>query len=398
MRVCAASLHPRLLSGQIDSLAGLGRALTRRGHDVTLWAPFDTTGLLDRSLITLHEEPHGLGGSAAGMLRTIPRIVAASRDADVLHVALPTPAFSWIADIVQKLSPVPVVAGFEGHLASARQILHPQRLRHGWKTYLPLWGINNGLFGRVSVHSCPAYVVSSSCQREELVQLGFPENRIHVIPNIVESSKLSTCDPAVARAKLGLPGIRPLAGYIGHFNDVKGVDLLAAAFASLASRHPDAHLALAWSGQGNPAPVRRLLAGLEPRVTWLGKVHVGSFLCAIDALALPYRSTAGQGAFPSLVIEALQTGCPLVTSDLPLIREIALPGETALLFPSEQVGELTAQLEHVLTNASLRAAISAGQQSLVRRRLASEILSAQYESLYRSVVSAGEEQHLGRAA
>src|SRR5439155_23350509 len=98
---------------------------------------------------------------------------------------------------------------------------------------------------------------------------------------------------------LGLPSEGGLIGYIGHFNEVKGVDLLAAAFASLAESRPDMHLALAWSGQGDPEPVTRRLRGVRSHVTWLGKVHVGNFLCAVDVLALPYRSTAGQAAFPS---------------------------------------------------------------------------------------------------
>ena len=44
-------------------------------------------------------------------------------------------------------------------------------------------------------------------------------------------------------------------GYIGHFNDVKGVDLLASAFSSLVRSGRDVNLALAWSGQGDPRPM-----------------------------------------------------------------------------------------------------------------------------------------------
>ncbi|MHB8619266.1 MAG: glycosyltransferase family 4 protein [Chloroflexota bacterium] len=395
MRVCAASLHPRVLSGQIDSLAGLGLALRRRGHDVSLAAPFNMTGLFDRSLFALDGGPRG--GQALRMLKTLPRIIGLSRDADVLHLSLPTPAFGWIGDIVQRLAPVPVVIGFEGHLASARQLLWPERLRHGWKTYLPLWGINNGLFARLTVRSCPAYVASSDYQRRELVQLGFPRERVHVIPNIMEAGKLARCHPAAARARLGLPADRPIAGYIGHFNDVKGVDVLASAFASLAQRRPEVHLALAWSGQGNPASIRRRLAGLESRVTWLGMVHVGTFLCAVDALALPYRSTAGQGAFPSLVLEALQAGCPLVTSDLPLIREIVTPGETALLFAPERADDLSEQLERVLADASLRAGMAAAEQALSRERFSPNVLAARYERLYLSVLSSARPSVLAAA-
>src|SRR5438067_857377 len=86
MRVCLASLHPRVLSGQIDSMAGLGRALDHRGHQVTFVAPFDTSGLLFESLTALDTGPRPLASAARAMLEAVPRIMAASRKSDLLHL------------------------------------------------------------------------------------------------------------------------------------------------------------------------------------------------------------------------------------------------------------------------------------------------------------------------
>ena len=397
MELCLASLHPRILSGQIDSLAGLGRALVQRGHSVTVVAPFDTSGLLNCSLLSLDGGPAGLTSTATKMLQTIPRIIAAANQVDLLHLALPTPAFSFIADIVQARTSTPVVVGYEGHLAPAGQLLRPARLRRSWRTYLPLWGVNNGFFGRISLFSGARYVVSSTYQRDELRALGAPEERMTVLSNVVECDKLAACDPLLARERLGLPRGRAIVGYIGHFNDVKGVDVLAAAFSRLAERHPDAHLALAWSGQGNPAPVQAPLAHLQDRVTWLGKVHVGTFLCALDALALPYRCTAGQGAYPSLVIEALHAGVPLVTSRLPLLEELLGDG-TALLCPPEQPEALADALGRLLSSASLRMQVQAAQLAAARASFAPDVRAADYEALYASVVASTDRAEARAAA
>ena len=389
MDLCLASLHPRILSGQIDSLAGLGRALARRGHRVTLVAPFDTAGLLDRSLLSLDSGPRGLAGAALKMLRAIPRIVEAARGADLLHLALPTPAFSWIGDAVQATLTVPVVVSYEGHLAPARQLLRPRRLRRSWRTYLPLWGVNNGLFARVTRYSAAHYVVSSRYQQAELLALGGPADRIAVLSNIIERDKLSKCAPQHAREQLGLPTGRAVVGYLGHFNDVKGADVLGAAFSGLARQDPSVHLALAWSGQGDAAPVRRPLRQLERRVTWLGKVHVGTFLCAVHVLALPYRCTAGQGAFPSLVLEALEAACPLVTSRLPLLEEMLDDGATALLCPPERPDLLAAQLGRLLGSERLRDQMQAAQAVAASTRFAPDLLAGRYEALYASLLPAG---------
>jgi len=161
MKVCLASLHPRVLSGQIDSLAGLGRALDRRGHEVRLVAPFDTSLLATHALHEIDSGPKGLGAAARAMIGTLPRIVTSARESDVLHLALPTPAFSWLADVVRAACSTPVLVSFEGHLARAEQLFAALRRPPSLRGYLPLWLVNNGLFGRVSARSCERYVVSS---------------------------------------------------------------------------------------------------------------------------------------------------------------------------------------------------------------------------------------------
>lgn len=386
MRLNLASLHPRILSGQIDSLAGLGRALDRRGHDVRLIAPFDAAGLLHTSLLELDTGPRRLTEASRAMLRAVPRIVAASRGSELLHLALPTPAFGWVADMVRLATRTPVLVTFEGHLAQVGQLLQALRRPTSLTGYLPLWLVNNGLFGRASAHLCQGYVVSSEYQREELVALGVPAERINVLSNMIDDGKLEALRPSDARQQLGLPAGRPMIGYIGHFNDVKGVDVLAEAFVSLIDSGRDFELALAWSGQGSVAPIQNRLHRVRSHVTWLSKVHVGAFMAAIDVLALPYRATAGQGAFPSLVLEALHAGRPLVTTALPLLNEIAQDEQVALVCPPNRPDLLAQNLDRLLTSELLRHRMSKQQMQLAHERFAPELLVRRYEAIYASLI------------
>ncbi|MFO1533883.1 MAG: DEAD/DEAH box helicase, partial [Thermoplasmatota archaeon] len=50
------------------------------------------------------------------------KFVQAARNADLVHLALPTPAFACLGDIVQHAAPVPVVVAFEGHLVGSSAI------------------------------------------------------------------------------------------------------------------------------------------------------------------------------------------------------------------------------------------------------------------------------------
>ena len=386
MQLCLASLHPRILSGQIDSLTGLGRALLRRGHEVTLVGPFDASGLLARDPTELDNGPKRLLPAASAMLRTVPRIVRTTFGCDLLHLALPSPAFGWVADIVRASTSVPVVVTFEGHLADTRLLLNGLRRPRSMKGYVPLCAVNSGLFGRIGPHGCRHYTVSSQLQRRQLIACGFPADRISVLPNVVWDGKLTRSDPDSARARLGLPRDRPIVGYVGHLNDVKGVDVLADAFRSLLQDVPTAVLAIAWSGQGDPGPIRCRLAGLDTQVVWLEKVHVATFMCAIDVLALPYRTTAGQAAFPSLVLEALHVGCPLVTTDLPLLREITSLGPIALVCPPERPDELAKKLKCLLASETRRDHMAQAQQHVARAHFAPNRLVGEYITLYESVL------------
>ena len=388
MRLCLASLHPRALSGQIDSLAGLGRVLMSRGHTVQLVAPFETGRLLEDPLTQLDGGPRGLAGGALSMARALPRILEASGSADLLHVALPTPAFGWLGDLLGWRAGVPVVVSYEGHLAQASEALAWHNLRLGAKGWLTLWGVNNGFFGRLGHHQGRRYIVSTELQKQELEALHVTGGNVTVLPNIVDRTKLRRLSREQARHALGLASAHRLVGYVGHFNQVKGVDTLARAFVQLAQRDAEVELVLAWSGQGSDGPVRRILRPVSDRVHWLGKVEVGTFLSAIDVLALPYRSTAGQSAIPALVVEALHMGRPLVTARLPLLEEVLREGETALLSTPNAVDELMANLERLLGDAVLARHMAAAQLR-ASWDFAPERLCDQYEELYGAMTGGG---------
>src|SRR5207245_1621096 len=112
-----------------------------------------------------------------------------------------------------------------------------------------------------------SYVVSSRMQADELAGLGIDSDRIATIPNLFDWSRLID-DVASSPEIEDLPDDGPLVSYIGHFNHVKGVDVLVRALPALLARHPKARLVIAWSGLGPPALVERAIAetGVGDRV------------------------------------------------------------------------------------------------------------------------------------
>ncbi|MBI3966616.1 MAG: glycosyltransferase family 4 protein [Chloroflexi bacterium] len=389
MRICLASIHPRALSGQIDCLAGLARELTVLGHEVRVVSAFEEAALLHGDRLALCD---GDGGALLPKVGRIRRILGAlarhAAEADVVHFNLPTPAFALLADVLQMHTQTPVVVGYEAHLAPFGELLGSRRLLAAPLFYLPRLAINNALIARLTVRRAARYIVSSQMQAAELVATGADPARVVVIPNVIDAGKLPSYSRREARWQLGLPPGR-LVVYIGHYHDVKGVDVLAAAFAHIARAIPEARLILAWSGLGSPRPVESIIAreGLSDRVVRFGKVDVAKALASADVVALPYRLSIGQAAYPGLVLETMVVGRPLVTTDLPLLRELVADSQTALLCPPDSPAALADSVLRLLADHELAGRLVAAQKSAMRRRFRPSLLTRQYEKVYEDVLA-----------
>lgn len=188
---------------------------------------------------------------------------------------------------------------------------------------------------------------------------------------------------AAARSTLGLPAGR-IVTYVGHYNPVKGVDVLIEAFPRVLQACPDARLVLAWSGLGAARPVRAAIDRLDlrERIIQLGRVDVACLLAASDVAVLPYRLSIGQAAFPGLLFEAMAVGTPLVTTDLPLLRELVQPGRTALVVRPEDPASLADAVVQLLNAPAQAEGMIAHQRAQMATRFEPERLARRYENVY----------------
>lgn len=376
-RIGLASLHPRRLSGQIESLRGLAAALEDRGHIVDLLYP-------DRAAPSLDKQRRlPMPVRALLMLQTLRQVAAAASRVDLIQLHLPTPAFTLFADWLQQRVNVPVVVGYEAHLLPATNGIRLAYFRESPEFYLPRLVINTPWIARLSRYRCAHYVVASSYQAGELQRLGVPPERIRVIANIIDLADRIRWPRETAREELQLPA-GPIITYIGHFHHVKGLDVLIRAFKHVAAALPEATLVIAWSGLGPGRKLHHLIqqTGVASRIRVLGKVDVGRLLSASDLACYPYRLTLGQQAFPNCVLEAMHLCVPLITGDLPLLREICRHGETALLVPPDNEQALAQSILQLLDDPQLRVRLQCGMQDLMQTDLHPHHLVLEYEQLY----------------
>jgi glycosyltransferase involved in cell wall biosynthesis len=172
--------------------------------------------------------------------------------------------------------------------------------------------------------------------------------------------------PVEARRMLGLPeGFT--AGYTGHTYPGRGIELLF----ELALRNPGIHFVLAG---GEPGAVEhwRRRASEAGAANWgmLGFVpneRLPLAQAASDVLMMPYERriaiSSGVGdsanfASPMKVFEYLAAGRPILSSDLPVLREV-LTESNAVLLPPEEVEAWNRALQALAADSSRRAALGA---------------------------------------
>lgn len=237
----------------------------------------------------------------------------------------------------------------------------------------------------------------TACSRDlerRAVAMGAHAQRIEVLPYGVDAARFKP-DSAVrseVRHRLGLSLDDPVVFSAGRLVRKKGFEYLIDSVAKLRLAWP--HLQVVLAGGGDLEPELRDRAarlGVADHMRFLGAVPHGDMpdlLAAADiAVAPSVRDEAGNvDGLPNVVLEALASGTPLVTTAVGGIGAVAVDGETALVVPPAVTEALAAALDVLLRQPEQRRALDdAARDEVVRERSWSRV-SQRFEEIYDRVV------------
>lgn len=185
-----------------------------------------------------------------------------------------------------------------------------------------------------------------------------------VAPNGVDLERYASLpEPAQARKQLDLPD-RFTVGYTGHLYPGRGLETIL----DLARLLPEMNFLLVG---GRPADVdsARAKAASLPNVTLTGFVanaRLPLYQAAADVLIMPYgRQVAGSSGGdiapflnPMKMFEYLASARPVVSSDLPILREI-LNEQNAVIVSAQDAAAWAAALRQLAADPSQRFALAA---------------------------------------
>ena len=164
-------------------------------------------------------------------------------------------------------------------------------------------------------------IVDTVAEEEHVLALGVSRAKVTFIPNAVEPAP--AIDKAEARKTFGLPESAIIIGWIGKLEVQKDPGLLIRSFKELAATHPNTVLAIAGAGE-MLSEMQQLTrdCGVEDRVHFLGFRPGLQVMGACDI----YAMTSHYEGFAYVLLEALASSLPIVTTDMVMAHSVVIEG------------------------------------------------------------------------
>jgi glycosyltransferase involved in cell wall biosynthesis len=228
--------------------------------------------------------------------------------------------------------------------------------------------------------------VSNYNRRFLTEQAGLPEPKVRVVYNGVDLERFAPDgSPRDPRLILG----------VGRFVEKKGFPHLVEALARLRDSGRDLRCELAGGGPEHPqivAAVRR--AGLEDVVSFAGSqpqeaLPASYRRAAVFAMPAIEARDGNRDALPTVLLEAMACGTPVVSSRLAGIPEIIDDGVDGFLVEPGNVSALAAAIARVLDDALLGARLGAAAREKVQRTFDVDTNAQALAGLFAQSLSAG---------
>lgn len=247
-----------------------------------------------------------------------------------------------------------------------------------------------GRVARAVLQRAGTVTACSSDLARRAVALGADPAHVEVLPYGVDTERFRPRPDSrdALRGTVGLPPDAPLLVAAGRLVRKKGFEYLIDALALLTGA-PAPVLALAGDGDlAGELRARAQARGVAERVRFLGSLtqdEVGAWLAAADVVVLPsVRDDSGNvDGLPNIVLEALATGCALVTTRAGGIGSVVEDGETGVIVPERDPAAIAAAASRLLGDASLRDRLGAAGRALTERRFGWGHVAERFEAAYR---------------
>ncbi len=231
-------------------------------------------------------------------------------------------------------------------------------------------------------------IAPSTGTRDLLRSLGIPDERISLIPYVVDNdwwkAQSAQVDPDAVRASWGVGPDTAVVLFCAKLQPWKRPLDLVQAFAKV--NVENSLLLLAGDGPlKEELHAETLRLGISDRVRFLGFINqtqLPALYSAADVMVLPSE----YDAFGVVVNEAILCGCPVIASNnVGAGRDLIAPVDPSFIYPCGDVGTLSALLHRVLSDRSCLARFRIAASERMKTWSPREYIAATVEAVERAV-------------
>lgn len=352
----------------------LARGLTKRGHDVTVFAARSPK----HSQLTEVENLSVRRVSREILLYNsyLPLSLLLHFDPseyDLIHAHTPVPA---IADIIA-LKNIPTRTPF---------ILtyHNDITKSGFLGGI-VSSIYNMTLGKSLIKNSDVIITTTQSYADNSKLLKSSLSKVRVIPNGVDCDHFKPgLDPLSVRGKYGIDPLDKLILFVGHLDRYKGCDYLVRALPLITENIERVHLLIVGSGPQSSS-LRQIAAALhiEDKITFAGYVEddeLPYIYASADVFVLP--SVSSYEGFGIVQLEALSCGKPVVTTTLPGVREVDSDGAATLHVSPGDITELSQAITKILSDDELAQQMGQMGRALALEQYSWSKVVDQLEAIY----------------
>jgi glycosyltransferase involved in cell wall biosynthesis len=192
---------------------------------------------------------------------------------------------------------------------------------------------------------------------------------------------------AKRRAGLGIATHVPVVFAAGRLVRKKGFEYLIDALARLPQ---DRGVLVVLAGGGDleaELRARAEAAGVSDRIRFVGNLpqdEVAAWLATADMVAVPsVRDDSGNvDGLPNVVLEALASGTPLITTAAGGIGSVVEDGRTAVIVSERDAVALANAITSLAANAARRVQLGEAARAMVSARYGWEFVAGRFEAAY----------------
>jgi len=370
----------------VELVQNMSKGLVERGHEVTIYTTDShnkdskSKNVSDSKVISGVKvcEFRSFGGALMRGLpfylspAIIPALARQTASFDIIHLHEFRTFQNIVAHHYARKFHVPYVLQPHGSLPTT---MGKHLLK---RTFDELWGYH-------LLKDAARLIAVSEMEAEQYANMGVSSSRVETIPHGLDPALFDKL-PARGRfrRRRGLDNQR-IVLYLGRLHPVKGLDLLARAFAELTKSTRSVALVIAGPDAGCLSPLKKLVAdlGVSNEVLFTGPIYGQEKLEAYvdaDVYVLP----SYYEIFSMTVLEACACGTPVVVTDRCGLAD-ALDGHAGIVSPCDEK-QLAEAILRILSDEKLCRQLGEGGKRLVRERFSLAEMTGRLERAYRETL------------